>query len=199
MKTKSLLAIVSVFAASLTFMNCASGESKEKEIKVIEVKGENEETLMGHFIKRFFDQNPEMFNNAVTEEKSLLELKKQFGEKVDSGVLDNMIFMCLSVEKDIRTEKLEALFSTTVKQKDSLYTVTAFVKSNVNDSMATKLKVGENYKLSGKINYEKGGTGGLYVDLKKEIRSINKKNVECPDIAFHRLYIDLKGVSLVNQ
>lgn len=201
MKTRFLIVISSVIAGILSLTSCNSSESKEKisETTVIAEKDKYEETPMGLFFKTFFEQNPDMFNNAILEEQKVHEMEKQFGEKVESGILNDMVFTCLSVEKDVVTEKLKAVFYASVIQKDSIYSATAFINSYVSDSLVTKLKEQEGYKLLGKITFEKSENAGPKVHVEKEVRKIDKKFVDRPNISVHGLNIDLKDVIHMNQ
>ena len=195
-KSLTILSTILICLAVLT--SCTSGETKANEkIAAIEKKGENEGTPLFNFVQSYLNQNPDFFNNSIIQEKKTLDMDKRFQEQIKAGILKDMVFDFLLINQDYKNNTNHtATFTTTVREKDSLFSFTVFVDAPLNDSIVAKLKEFESYKLEGKFSLG-AEEFGSNIKIKEELRVVNNKTTITHDMDVHDVKIDLKDVTQI--
>lgn len=201
----SLILVVTLVALTT---GCNSKEKKktktlEDVLKERAAEGENIGSPLDIYVTSFLSKHPEILNNEVTFENAKKEFANEFAEKLKSGIVNDMEFSCLSVDKDFDTGKPVATFSFGSTAKDSSYSATVFATTPVTDEQAAKLKTTADYKIDGTFSIDKDdlkdeyGLGPQYLRFdKKFLRSPGKVDF-CIVINAHRVKLHMKSFTEV--
>lgn len=194
-----------LFAILTSLLSCSNDSSKtvniEELLKEGSYDGKNVGSPLGIFVSTFLKNHPDIGNNNITFEKGKKDFAKEFDEKLKSGFLNDMVFSCLGVDRDIITKKIIASFSVGATGKDSVYAITVFLDASVDEESAAKLKQYSDYKIQASITMpkdeldEKYDLGPSYLYFRKKILHNTLLLRHCLEINVHSLKADLKSFS----
>jgi hypothetical protein len=191
----AIILIVMAIVALCT--SCNNNQPKKtsdikKEVGIIDTTGANVGSGLYVFVDTFLKNRPAISNNEITLDDAENEFSNEFNKQLNSGLLDTMTFTCLTVSKDIISEKPVASFVTGAARKDSLFSINVFGDALISDSLAKTLIEGRPYKIIGNITRPKeefklSHPSGLYF-----FQDLGRFK-----ISVHQLQINLKNVTMV--